>query len=60
MSDKSLMNKLFDIYKVGVCKNTFMLRVREAGFVLSGRETGFIWDAFDRAAEEWEPRFGGM
>jgi hypothetical protein len=60
MSDENVMNKLFDIYKVGICRNEFMLRVRESGFILSGREAGFIYDAFDRAAEEWEPRFGGM
>jgi hypothetical protein len=58
--EENLMGKLFDIYKVGICKNEFMLRFRELGFILSGREVGFIYDAFDRAAEEWEVRFGGM
>jgi hypothetical protein len=60
MSDEKITNELFEIYKLGGCKNAFMMKVRDAGYILSNREIGLIWEAFDRAAWEWQPRFGGM
>lgn len=57
---RTLMDRLYQIYKEEECRAAFMLRIRGEELPLSGREASMIWDAFERVEEEFAPKFGGM
>lgn len=53
-----VINALFSLYisREYSYKDSFHAKVREEGFCLSNREIDLIWQAFDRAAQEWQGR----